>query len=31
MQQQLFFQHHVFQLRLFQYHAFQLRERSGQR
>lgn len=31
MQQQLFFQHHVFQLRLFQYHGVQLRERHGQR
>jgi hypothetical protein len=31
MQQQLFFQYHVFKLRLFQYHAFQLRERLAQR
>ena len=31
MQQQLFFEYHVFKLRLFQYHAFQLSERSAQR
>jgi hypothetical protein len=31
MQQQLFFQHHVFKLRLFQHHVFKLRERYAQR
>jgi len=31
MQQQLFFQYHVFKLRLFRYHAFQLHERYAQR